>query len=334
MFGTAQVKPSPRSSSTAANHIAAPPRRRHAANAHKVHRRRDHAATLMRTAVTKPHSHHPSPAAGRLEPDSTDPGQNDAFTSINAQPAVARRQRAQKTSKSGSISRFSYSADIPVVVKKTAHLAVQDSPSQSITVHHITEAAPALSTPVGDLFESALTKATSHQQPAPKTKHRRSKTAKKLGLSRRATNIGATALIVLALGGFIAYQNLASISMHMAVAKAGVHATLPGYRPAGFALSHNFQTAPGQVVISFKSHSDDRNFKLSQSTSDWNSQTLLDNYVATTDEHYQQISQGNGQTVFLYGDANATWVNGGVWYKIEGNSSLSSDQLLKIANSF
>ena len=58
---------------------------------------------------------------------------------------------------------------------------------------------------------------------------------------------------------------------------------------------------------------------------------LLDNFVASSGQNYQTIEDA-GRTIYMY-SGNATWVNGNVWYRITGNSSLSSGQLTNIATS-
>jgi hypothetical protein len=84
--------------------------------------------------------------------------------------------------------------------------------------------------------------------------------------------------------------------------------------------------------VTFRSNSDERNFELQQQVSNWNSQALVDNFILSENKQYQTF-QEKGKTIYVYDNANATWVNGGVWYKIEGNSSLNTEQLLKIASS-
>ncbi len=306
--------------------------KRRATSANKVHSRRQHAKTLMRATVTKPIINKPSAFANRLELSHKEANVN---TNIHTKLETARNHRAHGIAKSNLVKRFGEPQGQSIVTKKTASLEVKPgpNPSQSYQYQPAAVDLPVSSQP-NDLFATALSQATSHEQASPKVAKKRHKAAKKLGLTRKAANISAIVLIVVALGGFMAYQNLSNMAMRVAVAKAGIHASLPGYQPSGFALSHNIQTSPGQIVISFKSNSDDRQFKITQSASNWNSQALLDNYVATSDQPYQRIDQNNGKTVFIYGTSNASWVDGGIWYKVEGNSSLNSDQLLKIANSF
>jgi hypothetical protein len=120
--------------------------------------------------------------------------------------------------------------------------------------------------------------------------------------------------------------------MKVAAARAGFSASMPGYSPSGFAFKGPVQYSAGQVVVSFKSNTDDRNFKLTQQTSSWSSDSLLNNYVAAGGKEYQTY-QDRGRTIYIYDGSNATWVNGGVWYQIEGNADLSSDQLVRIASS-
>lgn len=139
-------------------------------------------------------------------------------------------------------------------------------------------------------------------------------------------------LAALLLTGFFVYQNIPNLSMRVASTRAGFSAQLPGYKPAGFSQEKLVSYAPGKVTVSFRSNSDERQFQLTQQSSNWNSQALADNYLAKADKQYQTF-QASGKTIYIYDNSSATWVNGGVWYQIEGQSDLSSDQLLKIANS-
>lgn len=91
------------------------------------------------------------------------------------------------------------------------------------------------------------------------------------------------------------------------------------------------QYGEGAVTLSYQSNSDDRNFQIVQKSSDWNSQSLLENFVS--DKEPYQTFQDKGRTIYIYGKSSATWVSGGVWYQIEGESDLSSDQLLRIVSS-
>jgi hypothetical protein len=145
-------------------------------------------------------------------------------------------------------------------------------------------------------------------------------------------NVGAASFAVLLLTGFVAYQNAPNFAMRMAGSKAGFAARMPGYQPSGFAMSGPIQSSPGTVSVSFRSTTDSRSFTVTQHPSTWTSESLRDNFVAM-DGHTFQAHQDRGKTVYVYDGSNATWVNGGVWYQVEGKSSLNSDQLLHIARS-
>lgn len=303
--------------------------------AHKVHSRRQHAKTLVRPGTS--YSAHPRPVAvaGLVEPSPQVAINDLPPMSLNSQHILQRNERAKSIPKSNRISRFYLSDKEPVTIKKYSKVHAKAEPAKSAFYR---APAPIAQPPVAEtansLFASALSRATSHEQLAHKALPKRHRIATKLGIKPRAVNIGASVLIVLVLVGFIAYQNMANMALRVAVARSGVSASLPSWRPSGFSLNRNIMATPGQVVIDFRSNSDSRMFTITQSSSDWNSHTLLDNFVVTTNQPYQKIDQNNGRTLYLYGNDNATWVDGGIWYKLESTANLSNDQLLNIANSF
>lgn len=288
----------------------------------------------MRSSVKKPKSHTPKSLSIRFGDDQ--PSVANASASFSS--LVSKEHRAGRSKlvhKSHLISRFTLADSEPAMVMAATELPVQPHPDQIIN-KPVEIKIPEYAEPKSskDIIAEALGKAASHTEPAPKKTRTHHKIGKKVGLGRKASNAATMALVTLVLGGFIAYQNMANIALHVAAAKAGVAASLPSYRPAGFGLSRNIAASPGQVVLSFHSNSDDRGFKITQTASSWNSQSLLNNFVATTDQPYQENSDSGGKTVYTYGNGNATWVSDGVWYKLEGNSSLPADQLVRIANSF
>jgi len=142
--------------------------------------------------------------------------------------------------------------------------------------------------------------------------------------------IAASAAVFLALFGFIGYQNRDDIRLQIASAKAGFPASAPLYKPDGFALS-SMQYATGSVASVYQ-HGNSQNFTITQKKSNWDSQTLLENFVATKNGDYQGF-QSNGRTVYVYDGGNATWVNGGIWYQIKATGNVSNEQLVRIAAS-
>jgi hypothetical protein len=180
-----------------------------------------------------------------------------------------------------------------------------------------------------DLFSEALAHATSHEQPAPKENI--VNTVKRRGKKRKRTlAVVGSVVVFLLLAGVISYQNKANIQLQIASAKAGFSAAAPLYKPAGYKLD-KMKYEAGSVSQLYLSK-DAQSFTITQKKSNWDSQTLLDNFVATSNEDYQGF-QSNGRTIYIYGGRNATWVNGGIWYQIKASGKIPADQLVKIASS-
>ncbi len=179
-----------------------------------------------------------------------------------------------------------------------------------------------------DIFEQAIAYARSHEQPKPQTlSHKKTKRANRR--AKKLVGVLASVLMVAFLGGFIFWQNRADIELQLASARSGVPASLPTYKPSGYAVK-GFTYSPGTVTIGYGSGSGD--FNVVQKSSNWDSETLLQNYVATSGQAYNAY-QAAGRTVYVYGNGNATWVNGGIWYQVNDNGVLSKDQLINLATS-
>jgi hypothetical protein len=251
-----------------------------------------------------------------------------------------RLARAKRIAKSRLIRRFAplqSQSFVPMSSPIQLSAATVAAPSVStIATPARSTAAPQHYNPNGsmDIFQKALVHATSHEQPAvhPKKVAKKNKHAtRKSRIGHRVLNTTAIALAIVLVAGFIGYQNKANIAMHVASARAGFHASLPGYKPSGFAIG-NFTYSTGVVAVNFHSNSDNRNFTVTQKASNWNSETLLDNYVATTADQYQALQSG-GRTIYMYGGNNATWVDNGVWYQVTDDGALSTNQVLQLAQS-
>jgi hypothetical protein len=235
-----------------------------------------------------------------------------------------RQQRSQTITKNRLVSRFGVRSNNDSSIKpKHTHLPVRPAPSAGVLRQAKTKHDP---------IKASLEKATAHQAPKLKKPGRRQRVATKLHISTRRLNIGLSILAGILLISFIAQQNMYSLEMRVAATRAGVAANLPAYTPSGFSMSGPIAYRPGQITISYKSNSDNRSFNVRQTLSSWDSQTLLDNFVASSQRQYQTY-QDNGKTIYIYDGSNATWVDQGIWYQIEGKSSLNSDQLLRLANS-
>lgn len=276
------------------------------------HRRPEKSKTLMRTVVSKPQTKATKP----------DTAQKHAAATPDATPKrnLGQTTRAAHIPKSPLVSKFG----------SAVTSASQVSPAPKAHSAPTTETA----SKTKSITDQALARAVAHDDVSPKAKKTRihARVAHKLRVSPRLVSGALFAFAFIALGGFFMYQNIPGLTMRLAAARSGVDGSLPGYQPAGFRLNGSIAYKPGQITIHYKSNSDDRNFRISQSASQWDSQSLLDNFVAVNRRDYQTI-QDKGKTVYIYENSNATWVDAGIWYKIEGQSSLNSNQLLSIAAS-
>jgi hypothetical protein len=291
--------------------------------AHAVHHKTEKSKTLMRTVVKKPET-------AKSQAKSTPSIKRHPVAQYDVDPRL--KSHAEKVKKSSLVSRFGApmgshppkpiaaslevrpEPEVPPPVFDQHHLSVVEKKSHSVHM------------------QRAMENSKSHTQPKAKKQGHRHKLARKLHVTPKIVSISAMSFAVFLLVGFIAYQNVPNFSMRVAAARAGVDSRLPDYQPSGFGMSGPIQYKSGQVVISYRSHSDDRNFSISQRSSQWNSETLLENYVVAEGKSYQTFQDG-GKTIYIYDENSATWVDGGVWYQIEGKSSLTSDQLLRVAAS-
>ncbi len=293
-----------------------------------AHRSVSKSQTLKRTAVKKPL--HPKAVKTNL-PSITATAQAPA---IDIQtPAFSipeeRLKRLHTVKKSSKISRFTGTITTPTTASHT---------TSHVTNHkndHL-PAVKAVSTVVGttapkDMFEQAIEKADSHAEAHPAKKSGKSSVANKLRVSSRTLNITGFVVAALLFTGYFGYNNMPNISMRLAAMNANVEGTIPAYKPSGFSLNRDIQYKQGEITLSFISNSDERQFHITQTASGWDSKALQQNFVAKQ-EHVRTM-EDKGNTIYMYGKNNATWVDGGVWYKIEGNSQLNSEQLSRIASS-
>lgn len=295
--------------------------------AHQVHEKTQRAQTLMRAAAKKP-------AVKRVEKHDEDV--SVAHKSVTTQHTInpGRVLRAGHIKKSRLISKFG--ASVPGSPRvKAVPLPVQPAPSEipTLPLNNLSRQAHEVAIPAGQAhFEAALASAVSHKQPKPK-KHNKihHRVARKLQVSPRAVSVTASLTAMILIAGFIAYQNVPNLAMRVATTRSGVHGKLPDYTPAGFSISGPIEYRSGQITVNFKSNTDDRQFKITQESSDWNSDTLI---ASLKNDGQQPLSvRKQGKTIYIYDTDNAAWVSGGTKYQIEGSADLNSDQLLRLATS-
>lgn len=277
--------------------------------------------TLMRTAVKKP-------AATSSRPDSP-------IVKKQSSVPAHRRHHSANVSKSQQISKFGSGNRAPLAVQVAA-LPVQAPPvAGKLPIMNLRQQIAAVTGQTGGArhnFEQALHGANSHTQPKvkkPKLSHR---FAAKVHVAPRLIGLATGFVTALLIGGFFLYQNAPNLSMRVAATRAGVAATLPAYKPAGFSMSRDIQYAPGEVTVNFKSNSDERAFNLTQQKTALTPQEVADE-IAGADNRPYQTYQDAGKTIYIYDGSSAAWTEEGVLYRIEGESALSSDQLIRLATS-
>lgn len=309
---------------------------RRAKNAQELHETRKKSATLVRSATTKPKKK--SIISKIVTPANSVAKKADENTEnkplVTGKVPESRIKHAQAIAKSGSISRF---GDI----QPTKSTTTKATDNQRLT--NISKPAPQKSVK-SQLIAAQMAKVSS--APAKKSGSKKSnkkrkrtkpfgKTASRLKRNPKVTTIVATSLAAVMLFGYITYLNIPNMAMRVAAAKAGFEASMPGYNPNGFKFSGPIAYSPGQITIQFSSNTDDREYNITERQTAWDSQSLLDNYVKTetgSDSGYSTF-RDRGLTVYVYNGSEASWVNGGVWYTIDGDSLLNSEQLLRIAAS-
>lgn len=151
-----------------------------------------------------------------------------------------------------------------------------------------------------------------------------------LKLSPHTGRFAATATAIVIMGSYIWLQNYPKLALQSANNKAGVSASLPGYMPSSYNLVST-DVAPGLVSLSYGNPNADK-LRIAQTRTTWDSGSLLENFVTKNTDDYATV-QGQGLTIYLWGNNQAAWVNHGIWYSIEGATRLSREQILKIAYS-
>lgn len=265
---------------------------RHPVKHHQT--KKQHSTTLKREFVAKPHA--------TVTPK----------TASKPKPVIA---------KSDKISKFAphpVSSPKPDITRQVAH-AKPYSPVKVTAPAVATK--PKTSKELKDyLIEAQMASAQ------PNTK--KPKAAKK---RLKSSSLVAASLAVMILGGYLSYINMPNVSVRVAAAQSGVNAEYPNYIPSGYRFDGPVAYSDGQVHLSFAANGGKLQYSITQQKSQWDSQALLDNYVASKSRDYS-INDSGGLTIYTY-DNGAAWVNRGVLYTIDGDAPLRTDQILRIAQS-
>jgi hypothetical protein len=289
--------------------------------------------TLMRAAVKKPQIQSPAQIKAQTRTDilSRVPKQTIAPKVSYGSVDPIRLKKAAQMVQNPAVSRYGsnievrpYSSDSLVSPSRPSTDGVQPA-QQPVNSQHLANLAASLqrqTVPAGDIFEQALAGATSHEQTYEDPK------AKRKGLRNLLVATGIASFLFMI--GFAAYLNVPAISIKMAATHAGFQAKLPSYSPVGYSFG-NLSYGPGNVTVNYKSAGSQK-FEITQKQSSWDSDALLNNFVASANKSYQTYERA-GRTIYFFGNNTATWVDNGIWYTVNGNNSLTKSQLLDLASS-
>lgn len=217
-------------------------------------------------------------------------------------------------------------AAIPTAAPTSTPIAVPLAapvPNQSPVAQPLPSPAPIQAAPAQPAVASVMD-ATSQAAPAPATQS---------GKGLKASSVALSLVGLLLLGGYVWQVNYPNLALKVAGSKAGISANFPGYMPSGWKLSGNIQSSPGNISYNIANTKRDKALQVSESKTSWDSQALAENYVAPKSDNYLAL-QAQGLTIYLYDGNQASWVNNGTWYRIEGSDhGLSQDQVIKLATS-
>ena len=320
-----------------------------------AHQSTQRSQTLHRKAVKKPIAPKSVPYVHSTSANTTSKVEQSATGRGMLLKRVpdAKLHRALQAKKSTLVSRFSKNTQPvhPSPIAPTSHASPQKNASATSETTKITPSAPptapALHAPNRAngtaqqqtketkkfVFEDQIKKANNHLLKPVKKESKRKRILRSMKLSPKIVSGVAAVFAVLLLGGFLAYQNVPSVSMRVAANKAGFDASLPSNIPAGYSFNGPVKVNDQVVSLEYGSNSDDRRFIITQRPTNWSSEALLTNYLLDSQYRYQAYKD-KGVTIYIYDGSNATWVDKGIWYSVNGqDGSLSSEQLLELASS-
>ena len=293
-------------------------------NAHNVHTQLQHSTTLNRRYV----HHDTSPVA---EAHTIYVPQRQRVTALSAS-AVHRTAVAPRPTHNQSVAHFA--AQKP---RATSAIISDIGPTRHASVlrakarQESSKSAERVIKPSQVLKNEAIADAMAAAEPKKSGRHRSKATAHRSKFNRLAS-LGSASIAVLVLGAYFTYLNMPALSTRVAAAQSGINATYPGYLPSGYSLNGPVAYQQGSVDMKFAANAGPQNYTLSQAHSDWDSTALLDDYVSPQAGDSYITTTTGGLTIYSY-NTTSVWVNNGIMYTINGNSTLSDEQIQRIAAS-
>ncbi len=140
--------------------------------------------------------------------------------------------------------------------------------------------------------------------------------------------ISAT-LVILTIAGVLTYQNIPNLKSFSINEVTGFNAKIPSFQSPGFSKISSSERL-GYFSSNFHSNTDQRNYKISETSTVYNNNQLLQLYVKPTYGHFNHFKV-KSIDVYVSADLkNATWIKNNIWFKIINHNALSLNQVLTI----
>ena len=194
--------------------------------------------------------------------------------------------------------------------------------------------------PASELKQQAIQKALKSAERTPVEATPKKTTQKKRSMrtdrvrftwGRIMLALSCTVVAVLAIVYFV---NLSApdVSLKVAAMQSGIEATYPSFTPRDYSLS-DITSEDGKITLTFRNNDSSSSYTLTEERSSWDAEALVSNYIRPTyGDEYTAVRE-QGLTLYITNNG-ASWVNGGLLYKLKVNSgSLTKKQIKTIATS-
>jgi hypothetical protein len=148
-------------------------------------------------------------------------------------------------------------------------------------------------------------------------------------IQRKKLLQGITIVVIIIVGfGLLTFFYFPSFSVNFAASQAGISGvSFPSYTVEGYSMDGAVQVENRAITINYR-NGEGEIYSISQQSSNWDSEGLLENHIVLERLNYQVLTQ-RGLTIYRLDDG-ATWVSGGILYKISNGEQLDNDQILRI----
>ncbi len=110
--------------------------------------------------------------------------------------------------------------------------------------------------------------------------------------------------------------------------QAGIDIAYPSYQPQGYEIKGLISNKDGAVAIAYNNKSGE--YHVNQQKSSWDSVAVISNYIKPNWGDNYTIIKDHGLLIYV-NEGKAAWVNGGIFYTIDGSAPLTDAQLRDIA---